>query len=82
MANKKISELDELTSTNPADVLPIVSGSATKKITVANLLGGLPGYSEGVMADRPISAASGTFFLATDINQLFLYSAVLGWTER
>lgn len=43
MADQKISELNELTSPAPDDVLPIVdiSASETKKITKANLFSGL-----------------------------------------
>jgi hypothetical protein len=39
MANKKISELVELTTPSSSDLLPIVSGAETKKITVGNLIG-------------------------------------------
>lgn len=37
----KISELTEVTTPDGADVLPIVSGGETKKVTVTNLLGGM-----------------------------------------
>ena len=37
MADQKISQLTELTNPNPNDVIPIVNGGSTKKITVANL---------------------------------------------
>jgi len=37
MADQKISQLTEVTNPNPNDVIPIVNGSETKKITVANL---------------------------------------------
>jgi len=39
MANKKISELVELITPSSSDLLPIVSGAETKKITVGNLIG-------------------------------------------
>lgn len=39
MANKKISELNELVTPSASDLLPIVSGAETKKITVGNLIG-------------------------------------------
>lgn len=42
-AQIKISSLPETTSPSSSDVLPIVSGGITKKITVANLLGAGPG---------------------------------------
>lgn len=38
MANRKISELNELTTPLNSDVLPIVNGGETKKIKVENLL--------------------------------------------
>ena len=38
MADQKISQLTELTNPNPNDIIPIVNGGSTKKITVANLV--------------------------------------------
>jgi hypothetical protein len=44
MADTKISALPEVTTPDSSDVLPIVSGGATRKITVQNLaVQGLPG---------------------------------------
>jgi len=39
MADKKISQLIEITSPNASDVLPIVNAGVTKKVTVANIIG-------------------------------------------
>lgn len=43
MADKKISELTAATSVSSTDVVPIVQGTVTKKITPTVLFGNIPG---------------------------------------
>jgi hypothetical protein len=56
MTDKKISELTEVTSPAGSDVLPIVSGGDTKKVTVDNLLAGATGGG-GTTVLGPFSVA-------------------------
>ena len=57
MADQKISQLSELTNPNPNDVIPIVNGGSTKKITVANLA---VAGSSGTSGINGTSGSSGT----------------------
>ena len=66
MADQKISQLTEITNPNSNDVIPIVSGGETKKITVANLaVSGSSGTSgsngsSGTSGINGTSGSSGT----------------------
>lgn len=66
MADQKISQLTELTNPNSNDVIPIVSGGETKKITVSNLaVAGSSGTSgsggsSGTSGINGTSGSSGT----------------------
>jgi hypothetical protein len=63
MADQKISQLNEVTSPNSTDVLPIVNGGETKKITVANLaVAGSSGTSgtSGSSGSNGTNGSSGT----------------------
>ena len=66
MADQKISQLSELTNPNPNDVIPIVNGGSTKKITVANLaVAGSSGTSgsngsSGTSGNNGTNGSSGT----------------------
>jgi hypothetical protein len=57
MADQKISQLTEITNPNSNDVIPIVSGGETKKITVANLA---VAGSSGTSGTSGINGTSGT----------------------
>jgi hypothetical protein len=57
MADQKISQLNEVTSPNSTDVLPIVNGGETKKITVANLA---VAGSSGTSGSNGSSGSSGS----------------------
>jgi len=57
MADQKISQLTEITNPNSNDVIPIVSGGETKKITVANLA---VAGSSGTSGSNGSSGTSGT----------------------
>src|SRR6266496_1284252 len=59
----KISELPEVTSPASTDVLPIVSGGATKKVQVANLFGIVSSAHGGNGAD--FSGCSGALLFAS-----------------
>ena len=62
MANKKITELDALTTPAGADVLAIVddvAGTATtKQVTVTNLLAGTATSAQGALADSALQSLS------------------------
>ena len=57
MADQKISQLTEITTPNSNDVIPIVNGGSTKKITVANLA---VAGSSGTSGSNGSSGTSGT----------------------
>ena len=57
MADQKISQLNEVTSPNSSDVLPIVNNGETKKITVANLA---VAGSSGTSGSNGTNGSSGT----------------------
>lgn len=56
MADSKISSLPEVTTPSSSDVLPIVNGGATKKVTVQNLGGAIS--SAGASAYSTVNANS------------------------
>jgi hypothetical protein len=64
MADKKISELNELLTPADTDILPIVSGAETKKITLGNLIGGK--YVRTTRFQIISSGTSGTVTLPTN----------------
>ena len=70
MANKKITQLTELTTPAGADILPIVDDVAgtptTKKVTVNNLLSLAPTVNTGTAANLPSSPSVGDIYLETD----------------
>lgn len=74
MANKKITELDELTTPAGADILPIVddvSGTpTTKKITIDNLLTLGATVTSGTAANLPSSPSVADIYLETDTGKL------------
>ncbi len=83
MADKKISDLNEVTSPNSSDVLPIVNSGETKKITVANLASSL--VSTAVEVPTGDVDDSNTDFVFTkapilvNVNGVF-YRENNGWT--
>lgn len=74
MANKKITQLTELTTPAGADILPIVDDvvgtPTTKKVTVNNLLSLAPTVNTGTAANLPSSPSVGDIYLETDTGQL------------
>jgi len=57
MADVKISELPEVVSLSPSDVLPSVASSATSKITIQNLAGTLPQVNSSISASYALTAS-------------------------
>lgn len=60
MSNIKISELPEVTSLTPTDVLPSVTGGVTSKITVQNLASSLTTVNTAISAINAGTALSAT----------------------
>ena len=60
MSNIKISELPEVTSLTPTDVLPSVKGGITSKITVQNLASSLTTVNTAISAINAGTALSAT----------------------
>ena len=60
MADQKISQLNEVTSPNSSDVLPIVNNGETKKITVANLAVAGSSGTSGSNGSSGTSGVNGT----------------------
>jgi hypothetical protein len=80
MMNKKISELDEVAEPLGGDVLPIVSGNATKKITIASLLALILADSHltGTPTAPTADAATNSDQLATTAFVHALFTALIG----
>ena len=57
MADVKISQLPEVTSLSPSDVLPSVASSVTSKITVQNLAGTMPQVSSSISASYAVTSS-------------------------
>ncbi len=57
MADVKISQLPEVTSLSPSDVLPSVASSVTSKITVQSLASTLPEVSSSISASYALTAS-------------------------
>lgn len=57
MADIKISQLPEVSSLSPSDVLPSVASSVTSKITVQNLASTIPQVSSSISASYAITAS-------------------------
>ena len=76
MADKKITELTELTTVNDADVLAIVddvSGTATtKKITRSNLFAGKTNSSSGAGAPTSTPTAVGDIYVDTTALKIYI----------
>lgn len=74
MADKKVSELTASTSVSITDVLPIVQGSVTKKITPVVLFGNIPTDIKyaGILVETgtPDTVQTGAISLTTAITYL------------
>lgn len=57
MANVKISQLPEVSSIAPSDVLPTVATSTTSKITLANLANSITGVTSSISASYALTAS-------------------------
>ncbi|MFA6582674.1 MAG: hypothetical protein WCS77_00100 [Elusimicrobiaceae bacterium] len=75
MANKKISELTELTAAAASDLLPIATATETKKISVANFLGGFS-FGAGPVSSMPEAPSTYMLFMDTDNGNLMVYNGI------
>ena len=78
MANKKITELTELTSPAGADLFAIVddTDTTTKKVTVTNLLAGTATSAQGALADSALQSLSAGALSDFDFDD----NAILGFS--
>lgn len=74
-AQKKISQLPELTTPAPTDVLPIVNGNETKKITVANLVAASPAFTDAEIIGNYL-------YLISEDTTIIDLSSILAWNSN